>query len=339
MKKIFKKILSVSIALCMIAGLTACGESAENETAEEKAPRITAAPAKEETKTPAAAEEPDENAQSVITVKAASDGTFTSATVKKSGDEVEEAFDAAALPFSVKITYFLNDEEVTADEIAGASGDVRIRFDYENNTSVKKTIDGKSTDTRVPLAFVSLLMLPEDRFSGVEVTNGSVTEVSENRMVYGIAVPGIEELLDTDAVKDELDDLKSAMEDEGSSSETKKDDEDDLFPQFVEIRATASDFKLDFSTTMVTNGLLKTDDGEDRFADISETISKMSKFKESGEDLTEGTADLSKGVQELIDGINEVGIFLLIHENITISPVTLDCAIRELMVVSKPLVF
>lgn len=40
------------------------------------------------------------------------------------------------LPVNVRISYFLNDEQLPAEQIKGRSGHIRIRFDYSNSTSV-----------------------------------------------------------------------------------------------------------------------------------------------------------------------------------------------------------
>ena len=202
-KKLFRKIISLLLTACMMFSLTGCGSEASTDADVPETPRITAAPVKEAGSSKRE-EVYDEDAGSVVTIKASPDGSLTSAVIKRAGDDMEEDFDTALLPFAVDISYYLNGESVTAEEIAGASGDVRIRFDYKNNTSEKKTIDGKTLDTKVPLIFVTMLALSEDRFYDIEVTNGGTTEISGSRMVYGMAVPGISTLLDRDAVKEEL---------------------------------------------------------------------------------------------------------------------------------------
>lgn len=60
------------------------------------------------------------------------------------------------LPVSVKVSYYLNGEKVTPEEIAGKSGAIRIRFDYENHTSETVTVNGKTVDVQTPFVLMSV---------------------------------------------------------------------------------------------------------------------------------------------------------------------------------------
>ena len=82
------------------------------------------------------------------------------------------------LPVDVRVSYYLEGEEKTAAEIAGKTGAVRIRFDYDNNTDV-------------PFMVLSSALLSSDVFEDVEVTNGRVIDLGEQKAVVGIAFPGL----------------------------------------------------------------------------------------------------------------------------------------------------
>lgn len=45
----------------------------------------------------------------------------------------------------VEIKYPLDGKEISANDLAGKSGKVKIRFDYENNSKKTVDINGKST--------------------------------------------------------------------------------------------------------------------------------------------------------------------------------------------------
>ena len=55
---------------------------------------------------------------------------------------------------------------------------MKIRFDYENSTDV-------------PFMVLSAAMLPADVFSDVEVTNGRVMDLGDQKAVIGFAFPGL----------------------------------------------------------------------------------------------------------------------------------------------------
>ena len=133
------------------------------------------------------------------------------------------------LPVDVAITYFLEGSQVTADEIAGKTGAVRIRFDYDNHTDV-------------PFMVLSSAILSGDVFSDIEVTNGRILDLGDQKAVIGFAFPGL------------MDSLKLA--------DYEPTEEIDL-PEYVEIEARAVDFALDFTATVVSTGLFDELEDED----------------------------------------------------------------------------
>ena len=65
------------------------------------------------------------------------------------------------LPIEMKVSYSLNGKAVTAKELAGKSGEVKIRFDYTNNQ--------KLHGVYVPFVVLTGMSLDNDTFSKVEV--------------------------------------------------------------------------------------------------------------------------------------------------------------------------
>ena len=55
------------------------------------------------------------------------------------------------VPVEVKISYLLDGKEITPEELAGKSGRVTIRMDYENKETRKVMIGGKEQEIKVPL--------------------------------------------------------------------------------------------------------------------------------------------------------------------------------------------
>ena len=90
------------------------------------------------------------------------------------------------LPVSVKMTYFLDGREISAADLAGKSGKVKIRIDYTNNE--------KDGDVYVPFMVIFGMVLNED-FTNIKVTNGKVISNGNNNMVVGTALPGLKESL------------------------------------------------------------------------------------------------------------------------------------------------
>ena len=193
---------------------------------------------------------------------------------------------SSELPLTVTVTYFLDGKEVGADELAGASGNIKIRFDYKNNTQENGSI--------TPFAAITGLMLSEDNAHNITVTNGSSRYMDGEYLVYGFALPGVTAALDLDTM------------------ELTKEEEIDLH-DFMEVSFEAEDFELDFTATMVSNGLLEekdydkvidkldelTDKLEDSADQVKDLKSKISKLKNGGEKLRSGADSLYQGLSQV----------------------------------------
>lgn len=193
---------------------------------------------------------------------------------------------SSELPLTVTVTYFLDGKEVGADELAGASGNIKIRFDYKNNTQENGSI--------TPFAAITGLMLSEDNAHNISVTNGASRYMDGEYLVYGFALPGVTAALDLDTM------------------ELTKEEEIDLH-DFMEVSFEAEDFELDFTATMVSNGLLEekdydkvidkldelTDKLEDSADQVKDLKSKISKLKNGGEKLRSGADSLYQGLSQV----------------------------------------
>lgn len=224
------------------------------------------------------------------------------------------------LPVTVKVSYYLDDKEVTPEELAGATGRVRIRFDYTNNTG-SETDD--ATDEIIPFVAVSGLMLSQDVASDITVTNCKIKSMDDNYLIFGYAAPGVKDALDLDSIDSFKDDDEKEDADEEDDS-----DEKETFPDYMEVSFDAKDFELDFTATMISNGLLtdmdtekmseKVDDLADGFKDLyngtSELTSALQQLSTSGNDLVSGAEGLQGGLQSLNDALSQIPAEMLAQD-------------------------
>lgn len=288
-----KKILVPFLILTLMLGMSACGN--DNFTADESVEtEVQEAVETVEPETDIPIPVTDKAVRQTVTIKADPDGKPVSAKLKTSGEDMEESVDVDKIPFGVKISYFLEGKEVTADEIERATGNIRIRFDYENRAETRVTVDGKEVDTRVPFAFVSLVAVPEERLYNVKVNSGGTTEASGSRVIYGYALPGIEDELKLEATKNKIESLGSDI----------SIGDDDGIPEYFEITGYASDFEMDFTATLVTNGFLK-DMEESSISDISDAVNDLGEFGDGGNELAEGVDKLKDGAGEFGTGLGK----------------------------------
>lgn len=180
-----------------------------------------------------------------------------------------------SLPVSVRVSYYLDGEAITPDDLAGKSGTVRIRFDYENHTSEQVTVNGQNMEVQTPFVLMSMMFLPSDTFSNIRVTNGKVMTGGDDQIVIGYASPGL------------ADSLK--LEGYGPT-------EDVSVPDYVEVTADVSEFELGFTATVVTPGFFADMDTEN-LEDGDELISDMGKLTDASSQLVSGTSGYLTGIK------------------------------------------
>lgn len=181
-------------------------------------------------------------------------------------------------PVSQKVTYYLDDKEISPEDLAGKSGKVKIRFDYINNTTFTETVNGEQQTVSVPFAAVTALVLG-DGFKNVEVTNGKVEANDTTNVVLGYALPGLKDSL---GIKDE--DL----------------DDDVTIPEYVEVTADVEDFSLSTAMTFVVNASdFVSSDG----IDTSSLDDMIGDLQDATKQLQDGSSTLADGADTLSDGV------------------------------------
>ena len=293
-----EKILLIILLIIAVSLIPACQSAVDGESASSGA--VSAAPEEEADDIEENEDLSSENqSEQTVTIQAEADGTPISAKLKKGGDDLEEEVKTEDLPFAVHVSYQLDGVEISADDLAGKSGDLCIRFDYENLSRSKASADGKEAQSIVPFVFLSVLSLPEDRFSDIEVENGGVSGLAENRLVYGYAIPGLEDALALEPLRDKLDSTVNAMSD-GEKSFSEPWD----IPEYVEVNCHTSNCKIDFTATMVMNGFFKEIEEED-LTDLDADVRDLSEVAEDGNDFADGVKKLKDGSRKFAGGLKD----------------------------------
>lgn len=193
------------------------------------------------------------------------------------------------LPIDVQLSYSLDGQKMTANEIAGKSGKVTIRFDYTNNQKQTVSIDGKNTDIYVPFTVVTGTIFDSANFQNVKVSNGKVINDGSRSIVMGFALPGMQESLGLDGGTPDL-------------------------PSDIEITADVTNFELTTTLTMVSNDFFNqaVNDAEEKKQESSSNLS-LDSLSAGINQLVDGSAALYDGTGQLldksgllIDGINQL---------------------------------
>ena len=176
------------------------------------------------------------------------------------------------VPISETVTYYLDGKEIEPTELAGKSGKVTIRFDYENHEKTTIEKDGKNIEVYVPFTVMTGMIVNDD-FTNIEVTNGKVISDGKNNIVVGMAMPGLHESLQKEA-----DDFDSDIE----------------FPDYVEVSADVENFSLEMTASVAMSGLL---------SDMNLSDVDLTDLENSINDLSDGTNQLEDGSKQLKDGL------------------------------------
>lgn len=99
------------------------------------------------------------------------------------------------LPLEVQIKYYLDGKEISAKDIAGKSGDVRIDIKMINKAFKNGKVNGKDHRVYLPMIVVGGMILPEMKFSSVSVKNGQTLGDGTKEIVVFTGMPGFSESL------------------------------------------------------------------------------------------------------------------------------------------------
>lgn len=184
------------------------------------------------------------------------------------------------LPVNMSVTYTLDGKKISPEELAGKSGKVTIRFDYENKQYKTVSIDGKNEKIYVPFAMITGIMLNNDVFSNVSVSNGKLMNDGDKTIVAGIAFPGLQDSL---AISKENIDI----------------------PDYVEISADVKNFSMTSTVTIATNEVFNKIDTKslDSVDELTESVSQMTGAMN---ELMNGSSQLYAGISTLLDKSGEL---------------------------------
>ncbi len=184
------------------------------------------------------------------------------------------------IPVDLSVSYYLDGEKMSAEDIAGKSGRVTVRMDYTNNYYEKTQVVGEEQNIYVPFLMLSGLIMDNDSFSNVEITNGKVINDGSRTVAVGFALPGMQENLGVSADEFEI-------------------------PSYVEISADTDSFSLSTIMTLATNEMFNEID-LDGTEDIQSLEDKLGQLTDAMTALMDGSSQLYNGLATLLDKSGEL---------------------------------
>ena len=183
------------------------------------------------------------------------------------------------LPVGLSVRYYLDGKSISPEELKGKSGKVTIRFDYENRQYETVQINGVNQRIYVPFAMLTGMILDNDTFQNVQITNGKLVNDGDRTVVVGLAFPGLQENLNLSR-----DDLS--------------------IPDSVEITADVTNFSLGMTVTLACNDLFS------QLGDVDltslDSTSALDQLTGAMDQLLSGSSVLYEGLSTLLDKSGEL---------------------------------
>ena len=190
------------------------------------------------------------------------------------------------LPVQMSVCYTLDGQAIAPEALAGQSGHVTIRFDYQNMQYEEVLLDGKTEKIYVPFTMLTGMLLDTEVFRNVTISNGKLINDGDRIAVVGIAFPGLQE--DLAISKEKLD-----------------------IPDFVEISADVENFEMGMTMTLATTELFGAIDSDK--LDLHELSDAMAELTDAMDQLMDGSSQLYDGLctlleksGDLVSGINKL---------------------------------
>lgn len=190
------------------------------------------------------------------------------------------------LPVQMSVRYTLDGQAIAPEALAGQSGHVTIRFDYQNIQYEEVLLDGKTEKIYVPFTMLTGMLLDTEVFRNVTVSNGKLINDGDRVAVVGIAFPGLQE--DLAISKEKLD-----------------------IPDYVEISADVENFEMGMTMTLATTELFGAIDSDK--LDLHELSDAMAELTDAMDQLMDGSSQLYDGLctlleksGDLVSGINKL---------------------------------
>ena len=196
----------------------------------------------------------------------------------KGNDVYYEGTATKQLPVSVKIRYELDGQEMSAKDMEGKSGHLKLMISFTNNYSEVKNINGKSIVIHPSYLAGGMLNMSTGNFTNVKCESGKIVNDGTNEMLAFANIPGLNET------------LKSAGLDKVNNQLGISDD--------VTVEADVNDFDLGSIMVGMTNEI-------DLASELGD-IGSVSELTDGIDQLIEADNQLIDGSKQLYDGTTQL---------------------------------
>lgn len=224
----------------------------------------------------------------------------------KGNDVYYEGTATKQLPVSVKIRYELDGQEMSAKDIEGKSGHLKLTISFTNNYSEVKNINGKSIVIHPSYLAGGMLNMSTGNFTNVKCESGKIVNDGTNEMLAFANIPGLNETLKS-AGLDKVNNQLGISDDVTVEADVNNFDLGSIMVGMTNEIDLASELGEIGSVSELTDGIDQLIEADDQLIDGSKQLyDGTTQLKEQAAPLT-GSSDqvrqLSSGAIQLNDGV------------------------------------
>lgn len=224
----------------------------------------------------------------------------------KGNDVYYEGTGTKQLPVSVKLRYELDGQEMSAKDMEGKSGHLKLTISFTNNYSEVKNINGKSIVIHPSYLAGGMLNMSTGNFSNVKCESGKIVNDGTNEMLAFANIPGLNETLKS-AGLDKVNNQLGISDDVTVEADVNNFDLGSIMVGMTNEIDLASELGEIGSVSELTDGIDQLIEADDQLIDGSKQLyDGTTQLKEQAAPLT-GSSDqvrqLSSGAIQLNDGV------------------------------------
>lgn len=175
------------------------------------------------------------------------------------------------LPVTMQITYELDGQQLSQEELKGKSGHLKINIHLTNVNSETKTINGKNVIIHPFYVAGGMLSLNNDHYSNATCDQGKIVTDGSKQMLVFAAVPGLKDTLDS-ADLSKVSDQLSVGDDINIECDVTDCDELNLMMGMSNEEDISDILDEGDSIEELTNGITKLMDADDQLVDGSQQL-------------------------------------------------------------------
>lgn len=236
----------------------------------------------------------------------------------KGNDVYYEGTATKQLPVSVKLRYELDGQEMSAKDMEGKSGHLKLTISFTNNHSEVKNINGKSIVIHPSYLAGGMLNMSTGNFTNVKCESGKIVNDGTNEMLAFANIPGLNETLKS-AGLDKVNNQLGISDDVTVEADVNNFDLGSIMVGMTNEIDLASELGEIGSVSELTDGIDQLIEADDQLIDGSKQLyDGTTQLKEQAAPLT-GSSDqvrqLSAGAIQLNDGVKALQTGLTAYTN------------------------